>query len=409
MPDRISIIGVEGNGKIGITDDLFVELAQSSSVLLGSARQIELLSDLLAKTTIPVQTWETTDRTMLDEIASHQGNIMVVASGDPGYFGIVRSVGEAWPDMDLTIHPSSSSVSLAFARLALNWEDALVISAHGRPYGDFLVHLLDAVDSKNPYLKLAVLCSPDNPPNLVAQILLEANATFEHYFVLQRIGYEDEQIEKLSLESICQKTFDSLSIVIALGERRPGATVGNNGLTQRGSQPYHRRGMITKEEVREIIVSKLLPHLESGEKYLWDIGAGSGSVALAVKTRLPSTQLVLIDKDPISIRLLELNCKNLNDIKIIQGDASKQLPQLPNPDAIFIGGGGIAVIRMLQETLPRPTFIMASYASMNRAVESADILGNLMQVILPTGKKLPDGSWRLSGENPVFLTWGFLQ
>jgi precorrin-6Y C5,15-methyltransferase (decarboxylating) len=408
MPDTISVIGIEGNGTIGMTDDAFIELAQSSSVLLGSTRQIQLLSELLSKTGIPVQTWEATDRAMLAEIESHQGNVLVLASGDPGYFGIVRSIAQAWPDIPLAVHPSSSSISLAFARIGLNWEDAVVISAHGRRYGDFLMKLLDAVDSSDPYLKLAVLCSPDNPPDFIAQILLDARATFEHCFVLQRIGYQDELIEELSLQSICQKTFDSLSILIVLRERRPEATVGNHVLAHRSGQPYHRRGMITKEEVREVIVSKLQPHLDTGKKCLWDIGAGSGSIALSVRNRLPETQLVLIDKDPISLRLLQLNCGNLENATILNSDAAKQLPSLPDPDAIFIGGGGIAVVRRLRETLTRPTFVLASYASINRAVESADILGNLMQVILPTGKKLPDGSWRLSGENPVFLTWGFL-
>ncbi len=408
MPDTISVIGIEGNGTIGMTDDAFIELAQSSSVLLGSTRQIQLLSELLSKTGIPVQTWEATDRAMLAEIESHQGNVLVLASGDPGYFGIVRSIAQAWPDIPLAVHPSSSSISLAFARIGLNWEDAVVISAHGRRYGDFLMKLLDAVDSSDPYLKLAVLCSPDNPPDFIAQILLDARATFEHCFVLQRIGYQDELIEELSLQSICQKTFDSLSILIVLRERRPEATVGNHVLAHRSGQPYHRRGMITKEEVREVIVSKLQPHLDTGKKCLWDIGAGSGSIALSVRNRLPETQLVLIDKDPISLRLLQLNCGNLENATILNSDATKQLPLLPDPDAIFIGGGGIGVVRRLRETLTLPTFVLASYASINRAVESADILGNLMQVILPTGKKLPDGSWRLSGENPVFLTWGFL-
>lgn len=408
MPDTISVIGIEGNGTIGMTDDAFIELAQSSSVLLGSTRQIQLLSELLSKTGIPVQTWEAADRAMLAEIESHQGNVLVLASGDPGYFGIVRSIAQAWPDIPLAVHPSSSSISLAFARLGLNWEDAVVISAHGRGYGDFLMQLLDAVDSSDSYLKLAILCSPDNPPDFIAQILLDARATFEHCFVLQRIGYQDELIEELSLQAICQKTFDSLSILIALRKRRPEATVGNNVLARSSGQPYHRRGMITKEEVREVIVSKLQPHLDAGRKCLWDIGAGSGSVALAVRNRLPETQLVLIDKDPISIRLLQLNCGNLENATILNSDATKQLPLLPDPDAIFIGGGGIGVVRRLRETLTLPTFVLASYASINRAVESADILGNLMQVILPTGKKLPDGSWRLSGENPVFLTWGFL-
>ncbi|MCL4553029.1 MAG: cobalamin biosynthesis bifunctional protein CbiET, partial [Candidatus Marsarchaeota archaeon] len=82
--------------------------------------------------------------------------------------------------------------------------------------------------------------------------------------------------------------------------------------------------------------------------------------------------------------------------------------QLPDPNAVFVGGGGLEVLNTLKKRLTAPTFVLASFAAIDRAVTAANLLGRLMQVMLPVGKLLPNGSWRFEAENPVFLTWGWL-
>ncbi|MDA8080042.1 MAG: methyltransferase, partial [Actinomycetota bacterium] len=140
----------------------------------------------------------------------------------------------------------------------------------------------------------------------------------------------------------------------------------------------------------------------------WDLGAGSGSVGISAAQRVSSLRIFLVDQDPIQVRLAQLNSEKLSTAMVIAGRSEDVMWQLPDPNAVFVGGGGLEVLNTLKKRLTAPTFVLASFAAIDRAVTAANLLGRLMQVMLPVGKLLPNGSWRFEAENPVFLTWGWL-
>ncbi|NNN20227.1 MAG: precorrin-6y C5,15-methyltransferase (decarboxylating) subunit CbiE [Acidimicrobiaceae bacterium] len=403
------MLGIEGSGRPGVTREKLNELLANSDAIVGSSRQISMFESQ-AKRELPVKlNWTVGIEKLVAEVEQRQGNIIVLASGDPGYFGIVRLLRSRFPGLEMEIHPVPSAVSLAFAKAGTNWEDAAVISAHGRSYQSVLVEILKALEPGREISKMAVLCSPEHTPQFVAQILRDANASFDRYIVCAHLGSDSEFVTESSLSLICEGTFDHHSILLALNDLTNEKASISNLITADSNQDFlHRKGMITKPEVREVILSKLIPNIPGEAGCLWDLGAGSGSIGISAIQRIPSLRVFLIDKDPIQIRLIQLNSSNCPNVSVIAGRIQDVVWELPDPNAVFIGGGGTEVLEILKTRLKKRTFTIASFAAVNRAAEAADQLGNLMQIMIPVGKRLPDGSWRLEGENPVFISWGWL-
>lgn len=411
MPEKLFVLGIDASGRTGIEGLALHEMIGSCVAMVGSSRQIELLASHIPDVDLPASlNWNLGVDALIEATTAAKGNILILASGDPGYFGIVRLLRVTLPGKELMIYPVPSSVSLAFAKVGVNWEDAVVISAHGRPYSSVLVELMRALEAGEQTTKLAVLCSPEHTPQFIAQVLLDAHARFDRYLVCSDLGSTTEFVFEGTLQAISQASFSANSVLVAV-TTSPRTTPSVSNLVDRGfSDPefVHRKNMITKREVREVIAAKLLPYLSSQQSCLWDLGAGSGSVGISIARQLPSIQLILVDNDPLAVRLLTLNSDSLSNASIIKGKSQEVMKDLPAPTAVFIGGGGIEVLAALKDHLNQQTFVAASYASMNRATEAADLLGNLIQINLPVGKRLKDGSWRLEGENPVFLSWGLL-
>jgi precorrin-6Y C5,15-methyltransferase (decarboxylating) len=320
-------------------------------------------------------------------LSAGDGPLCVLASGDPGFFGIVRTLLSHLHRRQLAVLPSPSSVSVAFARLGLPWDDAVVVSAHGRP--------LDwAVRAARTAAKVAVVA------------------------VCSRLGSGDEEVRELSLGELAEGRFDPLSVVVLLGPgglpltgwSEAGATQRSPGSERvlawgRNEATYaHRNGMITKGETRSVILGKLcLP--ERG--VLWDVGAGSGSVAIECALSSPGLTVFAIEKNPEDTQRISANATGAGvGVHVITGTAPAALDALPAPDRAFVGGGGIEVLESVLGRLSPGGHVVASFAALDRAVAAAHLLGHLVQVRADRGERLPDGSWRLSAQNPVFVAWG---
>lgn len=409
MPRKIHVLGIDGAGRLGVEREALNDLLTRCEGVVGSSRQVALLASQ-AQGAIPaaILNWTAGIDQLVLDIEHVDGDCMVLASGDPGYFGVVRLLRSRLPDFDLEIHPVPSSISLAFARAGTNWEDATVISAHGRSYPDVLREILRALDISEPINKLAVLCSPKHAPQFIAQILRDARAPFDRYLVCSGLGSKNESVIEAPLDTICEESFDHHSVLLALKDKTNAeASISNLPGTGRQSDFAHRKGLITKPEIRELILSKLVPHLTE-DGCLWDLGAGSGSVGISALQRRPTLSVYLVDSDPIQNRICEINSAKMPNATVVRSRIEDAIFDLPDPDAVFLGGGGMPAIESLAMRFSRPTFLVASFASINRAADAADKVGNLMQVLLPVGKRLPDGTWRLESENPVFIVWGLL-
>ena len=409
MPRKLFVVGIDSSGRFGVGNDQVEEMLAQCEAVVGSTRQVTLLQSQLTSPLPRKLNWDLGIDELVKEIDLINGSLFVLSSGDPGYFGIVRLLKSKLPNFHLEVYPVVSSVSLAFARAGTNWEDAAVISAHGRSYQSVLMELLRVIDAKDLINKLAVLCSPEHPPQFIAQLLLEARTTFDRYLVCTNLGSMDESVIEAPLETIAQSAFDPLSIILGIRNHSgANASISNLLPVKSGENFLHRGKMITKSEIREVVLSKLLPSISDNSSCLWDLGAGSGSVGISAIEKNPHLKVFLVEKDPIQVRLLGLNASGHSGATVVAGRSQDVIWQLPDPNAVFIGGGGLDVLARLKERLRKPTFVVQSFAALNRAAEGANQLGNLMQIMLQTGRRFPDGTWRLEGENPVFIAWGLL-
>ncbi len=150
--------------------------------------------------------------------------VCVVASGDPGFFGLARLARARFGAAGLVVHPAPSSVALACARAGVAWDDAVVASAHGRP-------LDAAVDAIAAHDKVVVLTSPDHPPESVGRLLLAQGGPHRDVTVASRIGEPDEQVWRGDPTGLAAGRFDPLSVVVISHRRsvRPGLGVGTAG------------------------------------------------------------------------------------------------------------------------------------------------------------------------------------
>ncbi|MGH9073805.1 MAG: precorrin-6y C5,15-methyltransferase (decarboxylating) subunit CbiE, partial [Acidimicrobiales bacterium] len=293
MPDRpatVTVIGIAGHG-LGQPGPDVVAALDRAGLVVGGRRHLDAFEEWQRPRGGPpvrsaVIGGDADDACRRAAAASGEGiPVCVLASGDPGFFGIVRALLRVIDRRDLVVVPAPSSVSLAFARIGLPWDDATVVSAHGRP-------LADAIGAIRVARKVAVLTSPESPPEAVGTALVAARAAVDVVAVCSRLGQIDESVTMVGLDGLASGAWDPLSVLILLGPA--GRRIAGWGGAADDAKPLawglpddtyvHREGMITKSEVRAVAVGKLaLP--PAG--VLWDIGAGSGSVAVECASLSP--------------------------------------------------------------------------------------------------------------------------
>jgi len=388
VPERIAVVGVCGGEPVGKEARASIEAA---SFVVGAPRHLRTLTPLGART-LPID-GPLTD--VLDAIERERGGVCVLASGDPGFFGIVRVLAARFGPDRLDVHPAPSSVSLAFARLGLPWDDAAVISAHGRP-------LAEAARRAVRHPKAAVFVAPDAPPEALGRELRALGARHRRAAVCSRLGEPDERVDVLTLEELAAGSFDSMSIVLLLD----GDGVAEAPTLEWGRSEERfaaRDGLVTKGEVRAVALGKLaLPRAG----VVWDVGAGSGSVAIEIAALRPGLRVVAVERRADDLRRIEANANAHGaTVELVYGEAPDALDALPDPDRVFVGGGGVAVLDAVLARMRPAGRVVATFAALDRAAAAYQRLGNLAEVSVSRGRPLAGGV-RLESENPVFVAWG---
>lgn len=333
----------------------------------------------------------------LDAIGAETGPVCVLASGDPGFFGIVRPLVERFGVGALDVHPAPSSVSLAFARLGLAWDDAVVVSTHGRP-------LASAARAILAHPKVAVLTSPQAAPQQLGRALMDLGVDPRRVAVCSHLGEPDEVVRETDLVGLAGRSWDPLSVVVLLAA---GAEVSSEavlawGLADEGFA--HRGGMLTRAEVRAVALGKLaLP----AQGVLWDVGASSGSVAVECARLRPGLRVIAVEERQDDAARVAANAlAHRASVEVVQGSAPDALAGLPDPDRAFVGGGGLPVLDAVLARLRPGGQVVATYAALDRAAAAVERLGQLVQIGVARGRRLPDGGVRLAAENPIFVVWG---
>ena len=339
----------------------------------------------------------------LDAVVGADGPVVVLASGDPGFFGIVRLLRERVAEDELEVLPAVSSVALAFARVGLSWDDAVVVSAHGRETGPGRAA---AVCRAHP--KVAVLTDSTVGPAEVAAAL---QGVERRVVVAERLGLPDERVVELDPAQTAGPWVQP-NVVLVLDAARQVAP--EKGWLAGREQPAgwalpetafaHRDGMLTKYEVRALALARLGPRLGD---LVWDIGAGSGSVG--VECARLGAAVVAVERGPLDH--LHANARaHGGDLQVVQGSAPAALAGLPDPDAVFVGGGGADVADIVRACVARrPRVVVVALATVDRVAEVRDALApyEVDGVQLASSRLRPLGEGTaLAATNPVFLLWG---
>ena len=396
----VAIVGLHGGDWFGAAA---ARALAEADVLIGATRQHDAL---VAAWGSPPLSAERIDLFgPLDEIidliaerrAAHE-RATVLASGDPGFFGIERLlVGRFGAAVE--VHPAPSSVALAFARARIPWDDASVVSVHGRSLQRALPHIVAAP-------KVAVLVSASTPPESVGAALLEAGSSHRHAVVCSRLGEVDESIVRTDLDGLAAGSFDPLSVVVLTSETQPRAPEAVVAWGRPTTDYRHRGGMITKPEVRAAALSKLDLF---GAAVMWDVGAASGSVAIEAARLAPGCRVHAIERDADDCDRIRANAGRVA-VTVVEGTAPEAFDHLPDPDRVFVGGGGIDVFGAALARLRSNGLIAATFATPATAFAAVADLGataELVQINVNRGVPVgPDATLRLAADNPVFLVWG---
>ncbi|WP_043218697.1 bifunctional cobalt-precorrin-7 (C(5))-methyltransferase/cobalt-precorrin-6B (C(15))-methyltransferase [Streptomyces sp. 351MFTsu5.1] len=371
----------------------------------------------------------------LDVVGRHLdkgSRVVVLASGDPGFFGIVRVLAERFGSGALDVRPGVSSVAAAFARVGVPWDDAVVVSAHGRD-------LRTAVNVCRARPKVAVLTGPGAgpaelgaalgsgaggaPSGLVAPRGGAANrnspAPLQRVLlVASALGTRDERVERVTpAEAAARDWGTAVSVVLCLDEAR----VVGTPRTVAGPPPApsqwaleegefaHRDSMITKFEVRALALARLGPRLGD---LVWDVGSGSGSVA--VECARLGAAVVAVEKAADGVERIRANADAHGvDVQVVHGSAPDALAALDDPDAVFVGGGGRELPGIVAACARRARrSVVVAMAALDRvpAVRAAltDAGFGCEGVLLQSSRlaPLPGEVTRLAATNPVFLLWG---
>ncbi|KAB2347429.1 precorrin-6y C5,15-methyltransferase (decarboxylating) subunit CbiE [Actinomadura rudentiformis] len=346
----------------------------------------------------------------LDEIDAAEGgdgtrDVVVLASGDPGFFGIVRALRERGHTPKVI--PAVSSVAQAFARAGLPWDDAVVVSAHGR-------ELRRAVNACRAFPKVAVLTAPGAGPAELARELFPQ--TPRSFVVCEDLGGPDERVVHVRPAEATTRPWCDPNVVLVLDSRR---AVGERGWIAGAPAPAgpvgwglpeeafkHRESLITKSEVRAFALAKLGPRIGD---MVWDVGAGSGSVA--IECARFGAAVVALERDEALCEHIRANVRAHGvKVAVSRGEAPGALDHLPDPDAVFVGGGGPEVVRACAARALRSVVVALIAVERVRptldALRAEGLVADAVHLQASRLSPMPGDVHRFAATNPVYLVWG---
>ncbi|MFI2302239.1 precorrin-6y C5,15-methyltransferase (decarboxylating) subunit CbiE [Actinacidiphila glaucinigra] len=362
MADRVTVIGWDGSPP--------GEAARSA---LSAATLVAGTRHHLALPFVP----EDAERIVLGSIdlaarriARHRGTAVVLADGDPGFFGVVRALRTPEYGLEVEVVPGVTSVAQAFARAGMPWDDARVVVAHTRT-------LRRAVNVCRAHPKVAVLTAPGAGPAELALLLGDEHRTF---VICEALGTEHEQVTVLTSDKVADHTWRDPNVVLVVGAAPAAAPApvpvpvpAQSGWLAGGDPATadRVRGWALPSEryvpgdgpahLRALQLARLGPR--AGD-LLWDIGAGGGAVA--VEAARFGAAVIAVEADAAACERVEDTARDFGvRVRVVHGRAPHVLEDLPEPDIVRIGGGGPEVVAACAAR--RPERIAASAANRDEA------------------------------------------
>lgn len=322
----LSIIGLGEDGLEGLSPAARKLLAQACLVV-GGKRHLALAGDFQGERVA----WPSPPEAAFPEILARRGQpVCVLASGDPFFYGIGSLLMQHVAANEMLCLPSPSAFSLAASRLGWAQQDCALLTLHGRPFERIIPQL-------QPGARILALSWDGATPARLAALLNARGMGRSILTVLENIGGPRERIRQSLADGFELGDIDPLNTVALEVVADDHARI----IPRTGGLPddwFEHDGQITRREMRAVTLSALAPR--RGE-LLWDIGAGSGSVSIEWMLVDPANRAIAIERDPARAARIGRNALSLGvpDLQIVEGAAPDILRGLPQPEAIFVGGG----------------------------------------------------------------------
>jgi precorrin-6B C5,15-methyltransferase / cobalt-precorrin-6B C5,C15-methyltransferase len=323
----LSIVGVGENGVDGLSAAAR-GLIEDAEIVFGGRRHLALVAPLIRGA---ARAWPSPFDGAADEVGRQRGRqVCVLASGDPFHYGIGAVLARHIDPREMIVLPAPSAFSLAAARLGWSLPDTALLSLHGRSLDLVRPHL-------QPGARILVLTSDEDGPAALARLLAQSGFGETRLTVLEALGGPRERVRSTTATGFALEAVDPLNTVALNIEPTADARILPLacGIPDR---LFEHDGQISKREVRAVVLSSLAPR--RGE-LLWDIGAGSGAVAIEWMLRDPSLRAIALERRPDRAERIVRNAAacGVPALQVMTAAAPAAFAELPKPDAIFIGGG----------------------------------------------------------------------
>lgn len=335
MKSNIKLIGIGDEGRASLLP-LYETFIKQSDVLVGGERQLKFFPDYSGEKVVIKGGL----KNLVDMLQSEEREVVVLASGDPLFYGIGGYLSKK---VDVSIYPYLSSVQLAFSRMGEKWQNAKLLSVHGRD----MLGLAQKIDGED---LVAILTDEKNSPSEIAKYLLSFNMTEYEIFIGEHLGGEEERCRTLTLEEVTDTEFASLNIVI-LKRMKKGPSWSFGIHDEEFIQRKPEKGLITKKEIRTLSLGALGLKKDS---IVWDIGTCTGSVAIEAARIAKDGKVFAIEKNEGDYQNCLENMKKFRtDFTVIHDKAPNGLETFDNPDAVFIGGTAGGMKNILKQCCER--------------------------------------------------------
>jgi precorrin-6Y C5,15-methyltransferase (decarboxylating) len=347
-PHKIHIIGIGDDGLEGLTTAARKIIAEAQ-LLLGdeqamaatqnqTAQRIELGSNLEA---------------VMRRIGENSNlRTVILANGDPLFYGTARYLCDRLGKDRFQVVPHVSSMQLAFARVKESWDEAYLTNLANQQ----LERVIERIRTAE---KVGLFTTERNPPASVAQALLDRSIDYFYAYVCENLGSPDERVFQGELSDVATQEFSPLNVLILVRKPnvpdRPAAMAGRRlfgNPDEMFLQSQPKRGLLTPAEVRAVAIAEM----DIGPaSIVWDVGAGSGSVAIEAAQIARDGQVFAIELDPEDHQLISANAERFGVANLIPvlGRAPEAWKELPDPDSVFVGGTGRMVKSIVEAAISR--------------------------------------------------------
>lgn len=393
---RVNIVGI-GPGNPKLLTGAAREAIEHSTVLIGDKR-------MLANFASGKRVYDTIKTAEICRICSkadaQKDVVSVLVSGDVGFFSLAKTISGKLPDCECVRYCGISSLVYFAQLLQMSWDDAQIISMHGRRQ-----NFIEAVAHNK---KVFALTGGENSPQALCAKLCDHGLSGVTVYVGENLSYDDEKVSSMTAEEGAKQSFSSLSVMMIINSEAKKLPHNVHGLSDdlfiRSKVP------MTKQEIRAVSLSKLMPQETD---IIYDIGAGTGSCSVELALQAKRGMVYAFERNEEAVQLIEKNKAlfGVENLTVVAGEASENLEAMPVPDCVFIGGSGGNLCKMLDTVYTKNPAcrVVINAITVETLIEAAEYYKvhdayalDIVNVFAARAKKL--GAYNLMmSQNPVYI------